>query len=778
MIKHLRLRNFKRHADTELTFSPDQQLVLISGSNGAGKSSILQAIYWVLYGEVPGVNMDQLVRRGAALEGMEVECEFSVAGVDYQIVRRRDNGSTTAVLHAGGVAIMSGSRQVSAEVARIIGMDSAGFRTAVVAQQKELDALVRKTDAERAAVISRLLRLDVVSRARDSARQRFNDTQRVITAMGEAPAIQILSDQVTEVEANLEGLHAALQDVNEALFDYETELAATETIEIEFVTAQKEAARAEGARAAAVAEVARLSADLLAVTIPDPLPSPERELAETLHDLAEVERMIGAAEQAAEAAENRAVWQSELETAQARLSQIDEELDLLGDPSAVPVRLNALTDAETLRAQTRAGIAEQLTEAIDQRAEARASYSAARSSLSALEQVGATCPTCSQPVSDDHRIELSLTANESMRRAADEGQKLNERISELEDTLTELDELDFAARAEREELMSISKAVASLRNEATELKRRCGTYASQLDRVPAQKIDMDELYARKGRLAIEQTIAAEHATRTAQREQALTLKQTLTDQLTAAEQRAADADVALAAAGVSQDLQAAYEHRQMVKVKKHQEGQLAATLTTDVAVAERDVLSARAAVARAHVEHDRRRDLRQNAEAAALGAKLLSAAGEHLASTVQPALKGTVADLLTQMSNGRFTAIDVDDKYNIRVLDDGTYVRVEELSGGEADLVALAVRLALAQVVVERHGAGGTGFLILDECFGSQDATRREAILTGLRALRRTYGQILMISHVPGLEDAADCVITVEVEHDEDGNRVAAVLNG
>jgi DNA repair exonuclease SbcCD ATPase subunit len=73
-----------------------------------------------------------------------------------------------------------------------------------------------------------------------------------------------------------------------------------------------------------------------------------------------------------------------------------------------------------------------------------------------------------------------------------------------------------------------------------------------------------------------------------------------------------------------------------------------------------------------------------------------------------------------------------------------------------------------------RHATGGAEFLSLDGVLGSQDAERRESILTGLRTLRAMYGQILLISRVGGLDEAADRVLEVGVA-DVDGHRAAEV---
>ena len=118
------------------------------------------------------------------------------------------------------------------------------------------------------------------------------------------------------------------------------------------------------------------------------------------------------------------------------------------------------------------------------------------------------------------------------------------------------------------------------------------------------------------------------------------------------------------------------------------------------------------------------------------------------------------------MSSSRFTAVKISDDYNITVSDQGKYMGLADLSGGEVDLVALSLRLALSQVVSERHGAGGAGFLILDECFASQDASRRQSILEGLRNMRDVYSQIFIVSHVENIEDSADMVIDVLTDED------------
>ena len=169
MISYIRMENFRRHESTELRFGDEGQIVLIAGQNGAGKSSIIEAIMYALYGEGRhgNRNLERMVRRGGELEGMEVEVEFRLAGNEYRVKRRRDNKITSAVLWANDVALCEGSREVTREISTLFGMDARGFRLAVVAQQKELDGLASMRAGERGVMLARLLRLDALTRARD-----------------------------------------------------------------------------------------------------------------------------------------------------------------------------------------------------------------------------------------------------------------------------------------------------------------------------------------------------------------------------------------------------------------------------------------------------------------------------------------------------------------------------------------------------------------------------------------------------------------------------------
>jgi exonuclease SbcC len=136
----------------------DKRFFLIHGPTGAGKTSILDAMTFALYGDTSGDERSGTDMRSQFAEPdavTEVTLEFSVGSECYRVWRRpaqqrpkqRGEGMTTLAADAGfwrrtgcapddeGSAIASGVRDVNAEVARVLGFSASQFRQVVVLPQ-------------------------------------------------------------------------------------------------------------------------------------------------------------------------------------------------------------------------------------------------------------------------------------------------------------------------------------------------------------------------------------------------------------------------------------------------------------------------------------------------------------------------------------------------------------------------------------------------------------------------------------------------------------------
>ena len=97
----MEIKNFLGIGKGRITFSNDG-LTLIEGinhdspsskSNGAGKSSIPEALFWVLYGKTKrGLSGDDVINNRASKgDGVKVELLFKIGDEPYKLVRARDD---------------------------------------------------------------------------------------------------------------------------------------------------------------------------------------------------------------------------------------------------------------------------------------------------------------------------------------------------------------------------------------------------------------------------------------------------------------------------------------------------------------------------------------------------------------------------------------------------------------------------------------------------------------------------------------------------------------
>lgn len=775
MITYLRLENFLRHQATEIHFEPQHQLVVVSGANGVGKSSLFAAISWALTGEAPkGLKIDQLVSWGAELEGCEVEVRFDVGGEAYQVLRRRSGIKTTASLYTGeGVLLADSPKAVAAEITRIFGVDSAGFRLAYLAEQRELDGLSEMTPAERARAISRMLRLDVLAAAKQKAREAFNEARIRTQTVANDVDLDALRAAVDEARTARDAATAGLTEARQALSVIDAELAATADVDLAYHTAQKAVAAAEATLAAVRAEHDRMTAAVARFQVPSPLPAPDRSADVIEKEATDLERAIVAAEHAANTARQRHTFEQELAEVTARLETIDVKFGEIGEPDT---RTDRRAELDAHRAKVSDALEAARAEIAQQRevaAAARSRGQEAARRLARLDEVGASCDACGQSVGDEHREQHAAELDATIAQARSEAAEAQQAADQAEQQASTLaDDLRRSDQA-LQELGYNDLAYDQLIEEQEQLQRRAATYRASLDRLPDEHPDVDALYARRAELRLELDQARAAAARQGEIAAASRRLVELQEALAEVESRLTDATAAVEHAQPSADLTERMLDRGKLTETRRTEAEMVAHLDRQVAVNSERLSGAEKAFEQGERRVAAKRDHARRARVAEQASVLLTDVAETLATQIRPALEGVIANLLAQMSDGRFTDVSIDDEYNVMVSDDGKQVSLSSLSGGEQDLVSLAVRLALAEVVTERHGAGGAGFLILDEVFGFQDSSRQQTILSALRTLRASYGQILLISHVGGLDELADMVITVSASEDRQFTEVA-----
>ena len=167
IFKRLRLKNFKSYANEIINF--DKGITVIVGENGAGKSSIFEAISFALFKQHTAGKLDDLVRNNT--ENMSVELDFISRGKEYRIIRDKNKSKSVSRLltktssDSEFMSLCSGEREVSDNVQAILDMDANLFLNAIYVRQGEIAELVDKTPADKKRLIGKLLGLDSLETA-------------------------------------------------------------------------------------------------------------------------------------------------------------------------------------------------------------------------------------------------------------------------------------------------------------------------------------------------------------------------------------------------------------------------------------------------------------------------------------------------------------------------------------------------------------------------------------------------------------------------------------
>jgi len=117
-----------------------------------------------------------------------------------------------------------------------------------------------------------------------------------------------------------------------------------------------------------------------------------------------------------------------------------------------------------------------------------------------------------------------------------------------------------------------------------------------------------------------------------------------------------------------------------------------------------------------------------------------------------PGLERRASTLLRELSDGRYDALSLDDDYEVSIGYGAVRRSIREVSGGEEDLANLCLRISIGQLISESTGLGSAP-VILDEVLGSQDGNRRERIMDLLPRLAAHFPQVLMVAHLPEVQD-------------------------
>jgi exonuclease SbcC len=148
-------------------------------------------------------------------------------------------------------------------------------------------------------------------------------------------------------------------------------------------------------------------------------------------------------------------------------------------------------------------------------------------------------------------------------------------------------------------------------------------------------------------------------------------------------------------------------------------------------------------------------------EVVELSRELLNRFMDQVLIRVRKEIARTAGEILEEVSD-RYSQLEIDDDFNIKVEDGAEYYPITRFSGGEIDMIAVSVRVAISEYLMRfSQQETSYSFLILDEIFGSQDLEHREKMIGMLRSLEERFPQIITISHITDVQGQFDTSLYV-----------------
>ena len=436
--RYLHMRNFMcyRGDENELDFS-GIHLACLAGENGHGKSSILDAMTWALWGKSRARRDDELITQGET--EMEVQLDFQLAGNTYRVVRKRSRQGRSALdlqLQKGDVFIpLTGDtlRGTQGKIIVLLRMDYDTFINSAFLLQGRADEFTTKPAGERKHILGEILGLGFYEKceeqAKKLARERAAEVQELAGALQQMKqemekeplyvaeaataeeAEQALRKKLEPAEATLQRLREnrrELESKKRLLADARSRLA---QISKERDSLEKQQRQAETRLETCQAVLARR----------DEILDGHQRLSEARAKIAGyadlLDRLIILNENKTKQEQQLAAAQHKLDTRQqvlqSQIAQLEKQIARRPKAEAAlheaETHLSILAEKQESLAAKRATISLQMEEAARLSAanrQLKEEMEELRLKLDTLDTAEAACPLCGQALTDEHASDI------------------------------------------------------------------------------------------------------------------------------------------------------------------------------------------------------------------------------------------------------------------------------------------------------------------------------------------------------------------------------------
>jgi len=213
MIEELTLRGFKSYRSRQ-TVRFTRGVNKISGRNASGKTTLLQAVLFGLFGDVPGVNKQDLIPLNGGDVDVTLTLRSPLNGKRITIHREggqtRDGGFRTSkslLKVEGEDATYAREREIQTKLRELIGVGRSTFFNVVYAQQKEFIEILKPDRRRMDAILGLTTPAEI--------REQFREVSRMLRERGRIDERGALEERVRNAEQGISDLDGQLEEVAE-----------------------------------------------------------------------------------------------------------------------------------------------------------------------------------------------------------------------------------------------------------------------------------------------------------------------------------------------------------------------------------------------------------------------------------------------------------------------------------------------------------------------------------------------------------------------------------
>ncbi len=731
------LYNIRSHK--KLIFEPATEgLTVISGHNGAGKSTIINAFAWSLFGaKAQGLKVKNYVKEGVnpKTEYVGVESFIAVGDREYKIERRilTPAGGTICNIYSRPLntdneyTLDCGPGVVHSEsfLRNLLGFDEKGFYSSAFIQQKQVDLIVSAGPRERGSIIEKMIGVRSITEALTMAREELRGLQKALSIIQtgsieeQEQKVERQKELVIELTGKLKSVKVDSEKIIEALTELEEKYLTERDKQDRFNTLSQELALLNND---SKNKNERLEGQMKLLKSYDSNVS----FSEDFYKQVEAEYNTSNKEYL------------ELST---KLGIIDKQLSDYENILNTPVNKEA-PKLYKEKSERQVFLRKELDKLTADCMRVEADIKKAEEFTKEINEGVAVCPYCRSKITnleeEKARHELALKElKESLIEMQNRKSAYLDENNAVLDTLislqTELDKLSHQKIAS-EQIKVVKKEHDTIKNEL-EIKGKL---------VEVQRKQLEELTSIKSQVkAIETTKA-----------NIKNLNNSLIETSKSIVDKQAEIDGLRALNKKSfRELEKKYD---VTAKSKAESDLLIANIERDLGIAKAtgkgylEELKAQKKAAEDYAKISKQLNIMHQS------IKSLTDFKELRIKTSIPSLSGIATDILTKFTDGAFNKFILNEAFETSVgTYDGKIRDISTLSGGEESAAAIALRLSIALFLSE----GTKSLLILDEILASMDENRQQLILETIKDLPNA--QVILVAHSQVANSYADKLITL-----------------